>query len=58
MTTRRDTSPPDVLFVQPSGVVDHLPGVADELRARGLRVERQDEQHRPPRVRMAPVSSS
>ena len=52
MTTRRDTSPPDVLFVQPSGVVDHLPGVADELRARGLRVERQDEQHRPPRVRM------
>lgn len=52
MTTRRDTPPPDVLFVQPDGVVDHLPGVAAELAARGLTVERQDEQHRPPRVRM------
>ena len=52
MTTRRDTSPPDVLFVQPHGVVDHLPGVAAELAARGLTAERQDEQHRPPRVRM------
>ena len=52
MTTRRDTSPPDVLFVQPDGRVDHFAGVAAELSVRGLRVERQDEEHRPPRVRM------
>lgn len=52
MTTRRDTPPPEVLFVQPSGVVDHLAGVATELSARGLRTQRQDEEHRPPRVRL------
>jgi len=52
MTTRRDTSPPDVLFVQPDGAIDHLAGVAAELSARGLTTQRQDEQHRPPRVRM------
>lgn len=52
MTTRSDSPAPDVLFVQPSGRVDHLAGVAHELAQRGLTTERQDEEHRPPRVRL------
>ncbi len=51
MTTRRDIPPPDVLFVQPDGRTDHFAGVAEELARFGLRVERQDEEFRPPRVR-------
>lgn len=52
MTHRRDTSPPDVLFVQPSGRTDHLAGVAQQLAQLGLSTQRQDEEHRPPRVRL------
>ncbi|MEO0629526.1 MAG: hypothetical protein AAFY46_02220, partial [Planctomycetota bacterium] len=42
---------PDIVFVQADNAVDHLPGVRDELAARGLTSARQDEPYCAPSIR-------